>query len=489
MRPCAVQFDAQVTEELSWEEVRDSEFVWNFDDGGSTADARGFLAATVYESAGTYNPVLTVNGQAWAPGTVTVTEPRQVACVSPVSDWTNCPKGGKRFKTIRAAMAGTGANSHILLEGNRSHGKLPSNGRRNVLFGAYDNAVANPEVDSPGGSPKPGWAYQDLTITGKEARRLFGAKHPNVLWHRIHAPSGKTFLSAVFGSKNTFIIDSKLQGAAYTIFIGNPKCSRFVIKNSVLESTTSGQHVTRVQDCDRILVQGSTFKIPGRNTSLTVRGNSEWGLIQNNYADKEMTISAANASEDSIRKWFVWERNYVVLRSPIPNVMRVRSTQNAIFRNNILQGHKSQTGIKAEGGQIQSNANLMLVNNTYYDPIPSNRSAVCTCDGANCVAKNNLGIASPKFNSTSCVPGGGAISNNWCYTTSTKKWCLDPSGGGSTCHDPKVVSTKYGDPNFMRPGPRTGRFDVGDQTVPVWNDFFDAPRSRIDVGAVRAERR
>ena len=489
MRPCAVQFDAQQAEGLSWEQVRDSKFVWNFDDGGSTTDAEGFLAATVYESAGTYRPVVTVNGHAWKAKTITVTDPRQVACVSPAGDWTNCPKGAKRYGSISAAIARTGANSHILLEGNRNHGNLPSKGAKNILFGAYDTGSGNPEVSAPGVRAKTGWSYQDLTITA--SRTLFDGFRMgrNILWQRIDAPSGQTFLSAVFDTNGAFIFDSNLQGAGYTVFVGNAKCDRFVIKNSVLNSTKAGQHVARVQDCDRILVQGSTFKIPGRNTSLTVRGDSEWGLIQNNNANKEMTFSAENRSADTVRKWLVVERNYVVLPSPLPNVMRVRGTQNAIFRNNILQGHSSQTGIKAEGGQIQSNANLMLVNNTYYDPVPSDESAVCTCDGANCVAKNNLGVASPKFNTTSCVPGGGTISNNWCYTTSAKRWCRDPSGRGSTCQDPRLISTRYGDPNFMRPRALSGRFDLGDQAVPVWNDFFDAPRSRVDVGAVRAQQK
>ena len=35
MAPCAVQFDAQKGASLTWAEVRDSEFLWDFDDGGS----------------------------------------------------------------------------------------------------------------------------------------------------------------------------------------------------------------------------------------------------------------------------------------------------------------------------------------------------------------------------------------------------------------------------------------------------------------------
>ena len=62
MRPCAVQFDAQRGASLTWQEVRDSEFLWDFDDGGSTRDSEGFLAAVVYETAGTYHPTVTVDG-------------------------------------------------------------------------------------------------------------------------------------------------------------------------------------------------------------------------------------------------------------------------------------------------------------------------------------------------------------------------------------------------------------------------------------------
>lgn len=482
MRPCAVQFDVQAGASLSWSEVRDSEFVWDFDDGGSRTDAEGFLAAVVYEEAGTYQPTVTVDGETWNPQTITVTEPNEVACVSPVSDWTNCPAGAEEYTSISAAMAGTGANSHILLEGNRTHGSLPNSGEDNILFGAYDTGGGNPRVSAPGGSPKRGWAYQDLTITGSGP--LFGASQPNLLWHRVSAPSGQRFLSTVYDTTGAFIIDSNVTGAAYTMFVGSSSCDRLVIKNTVLQSTDSGQHVARVQDCDRILIQDSQFlRAGGTRTSLTVRGNSEWGLIQGNYSDKEMTISAANATSNTTRRWFVWERNHVELaEGGVPNVMRVRSTQNAVFRNNILHGHGSQTGIKAEGGQIQSNANLVLVNNTYYD-IPSHEAHVVTCDGANCVAKNNLAIASPTSTSP-CVTGSGDISNNWCYTTTAQSWCLDPVTGGSSCHDPRVESTTHGNSNFMRPAAGTRGVDAGSNSVPVWNDYGGGDRTMVDVGAI-----
>ena len=106
MRPSAVQFDAQKGASLTWPEVRDSEYVWDFDDGGTRTDADGFLAAVVYQTAGTYRPTVTVDGETLNPQTVTVTEPTETRCVSLTSNWTGCPTGAGHYTSVSSALPG-----------------------------------------------------------------------------------------------------------------------------------------------------------------------------------------------------------------------------------------------------------------------------------------------------------------------------------------------------------------------------------------------
>ena len=94
MAPCGVQLDAQKAAELSWAEVRDSEYVWDFDNGGSRTDSEGFLAAVAYEKAGTYHPTVTVDGETW--------DPRRSRCSTPRERYALA----RTFLTAQALRAG-----------------------------------------------------------------------------------------------------------------------------------------------------------------------------------------------------------------------------------------------------------------------------------------------------------------------------------------------------------------------------------------------
>ncbi len=141
MAPCAVQLDAQQGASLTWPEVRDSEYVWDFDDGGSRTDSEGFLAAVVYEKAGTYHPTVTVDGETWNPQTITVLDPTRTVCVG--TDFSDCPSanGADHFATISAAVTATNgeARRHILLERGGSYGTLPGGSGNSTLIGAYSS--------------------------------------------------------------------------------------------------------------------------------------------------------------------------------------------------------------------------------------------------------------------------------------------------------------------------------------------------------------
>jgi hypothetical protein len=166
-----------------------------------------------------------------------------------------------------------------------------------------------------------------------------------------------------------------------------------------------------------------------------------------------------------------------------PDGVEVRSTQSAVFRNNIVLG-SWESGLNAMGGDHLPNSDLQFLNNTYYTPDSNNHARVIGCNGARCVARNNLGVAQPKSTKLACVTGATTESNNWCYTTEATSWCRDPKTGRDACDDPRFISTSYGDPDFMRPAAGTRGVDAGYGTVPVWDDWHGVRRDRIDVGAV-----
>jgi len=473
MRPCAIQFDGQSSENLSWAEVRDGRFVWDFNDRG--AGSEGFLAAHVYETAGTYHVTLTIEGTPWASKTITVTDPNEVACVSPTSDWTNCPAGAEHYASISAAMSGTGPNSHILLEGNASHGSLPSNGDANILFGAYDNGVANPAVTASNVKPKAGWSYQDLTITGSSY--LFDGfdNGANILWHRVTATSSSRFASLTFDNTGVFVVDSDITGGDYTMYCSGVE--RLVIKDSKVTRTQSGQHTIRAQGCDHLVVQNSTITGPGQHTTLTVRGSTDWALVQGNFFNQWTQVNPQNEKTNSVQHYIVWERNTYDATSAATATGMYFVGQDMVVRNNVVYNNSSYH-YRAATHPLATTRNIHFYNNTAF----SNKGGTgVVCEATNCVSKNNL------FYSTTSVSDchtGGTRANNWCRAANQ---CVDPVDGDSDCHDPSFVSTNPSSPDFVRPGVGTRGIDAGSQTVPVWDDYDNVDRSMIDVGAVERQ--
>ena len=177
MAPCGVQLDAQKAAGLSWAEVRDSEYVWDFDNGGSRTDSEGFLAAVVYEKAGTYHPTVTVDGETWNPQTITVLDPTRTVCVG--TDFSDCPSAasGDHFATIASAVTATNgeARRHILLERGGPYGALPKGNATPTMIGAYGTgakpAVTGADVDST-----TEWSFVDLAVSGSGGGVVFAPK-------------------------------------------------------------------------------------------------------------------------------------------------------------------------------------------------------------------------------------------------------------------------------------------------------------------------
>ena len=472
MAPCAVQFDAQKGASLSWPDVRDSEFVWDFDDGGSRTDADGFLAAVVYEAAGTYHPTVTVDGVTWSPQTITVTSPVQIRCVSLASNWTGCPAGASHHTSVSSVLSGLSSGTHVLFHRGENYGSQNLSNHSNVSFGAY--GTGNKPVLSASSTwlLSAGQSLVDIQVSGSNTTEMRG---DNTLLLRVDGSASSSF--SYSANTGNFFIDSNLSGSSYGMYL-DAACSRLVIKNSNIDRRSSGQHTIRAEHCSRMLIQNSSITGNGGQTGLRIT-NTDWSLIQGNYMNRvsgfQNTIGEPNSNTNSI-----WERNINDAGGYINTVEIKGSTSNILVRNSVaLGGANVGAGFKAEG----STSNLWMINNTVYNSAATDSFVGIECNGSGCMARNNLVYAQPRSTGPSCV-SGGTQSNNWCFTTNATGWCKDPQTGGSTCYNPTFGSTSYGNQDFLRPGPGTRGIDQGYQSVPVWNDCQDADRTMIDVGAL-----
>lgn len=472
MRPCAVQFDAQKGASLSWAEVRDSEYIWDFDDGGSRTDADGFLAAVVYEFPGTYHPTVTVDGETWNPQTIVVTDPAETRCVSLASDWTGCPENAGHYTSVGSALSGLAGDSHVLFHRGESFGSHNLSSYSDVSFGAYGSGSKPAFSASSTWLLSEGQSVVDLAVSGGSVTEMRG---DNTLLLRVDATAtGSASYSAHFGS---FFVDSNLSGSSYGMYLDS-SCSRLVIKNSAVSRPSSGQHTIRVEHCSRMLIQHSSITGNGSQTALRIT-NTEWSLIQGNYMNRVSGFQNTTG-EPNLNQNTIWERNATDAGGYI-NAMEIKGTANNILiRNSVALGSTNVgAGFEAEG----STSNLWMINNTVYNNAATDTFVGINCNGSGCVARNNLVYGQPKSGSSSCV-SGGTQSNNWCFATNATGWCKDPQTGANSCSNPSFVSTTYGNPDFLRPGPGTRGVDKADQGVPVWNDYQDAARTMIDVGAI-----
>jgi len=480
MRPCAVQLDAQKGASLTWSEVRDSEYVWDFDDGGTRTDADGFLAAVVYQTAGTYHPTVTVDGETLNPQTVTVTEPTETRCVSLASNWTGCPAGAGHYTSVSSALSGLRSATHVLFRGGESYGSQNLGGYANVAFGAYGTG-AKPLLSFSGkwsAASEQSWTDIELASTSGDSAIGVGSTASNALLYRMTLTN--TVAKAFSASGEFFIMDSDLTGADYGIYVqGNTKPIGYaVVKGSKIRRSHAGQHTSRIEEGHKILYQNTSFWGPGNHTSSRMGRATEWVLFQGNYMNQPTTFGENGYTN----QYFVVERNILDVDTTPDGThagLSFGSAYNAIARNNVVINGRGGYGMGSSGGETR------FFNNTVYATTELNSGI--NAGGTGSTMKNNL-VKSTVNIAGSCFGNGTGNANNWCRVTDE---CLDPVTGGSTCYEPNFLSVDPGNeqswpasPDFMRPSGGARGIDRGSQSVSVWDDLDNAPRTMIDVGAV-----
>jgi PKD repeat protein len=472
MRPCAILFDAQAAASLSWKDVRDSEFVWDFDDGGSTRDSEGFLAAVVYEKAGTYRPTVTVGGETWNAQTITVIDPRRTRCVSLAAVWEGCPAGATQHKNVREALSGLPAYTHVLFRRGEDFGSQNLSGYADVTFGAFgsgDKPIFR-SATTWTGSARQTWMDLEVSASGP-VDNMIETRDVDGLILRVDGES--RFSTFLYTEYRSFVFNSDLSGASYGFFLNNP--TNFVLKESTVRRSVSGQTTIRSQGGNRLLFQHNEIVGGGKQGSLSLRGNIQWALVQGNFFDETTSVNPEYAGADQLQEFIVWERNVFDATSSATQWGQRFVGHNMIVRNNVTY-NCGQWHFKAESVDPIAPQNIWFINNTAFTNKSDAEGVVC--GGSGCVNKNNLFYSTR--NAANCFVGG-TQATNWCRTANT---CLDPVTGGSACYEPKFVSVDRKSPDFVRPGAGARGTDAGDRSVPVWDDLQKATRTAIDVGAI-----
>jgi PKD repeat protein len=501
MAPCAVQFDVQKTEALTWDEVKDTDWVWDFDDGGATSD--GFLAVHVYETPGVYNAVVTENGTPWQTTAVTVTAPGTSRCVSLVSDFDDCPsaEGADHYTSVSAGMAAITSDSELLFHRGESYGaqNLQSS-VPDAAIGAYGSG-AKPtfiKTSSSDWDTEDERSYFDLEIDDQgSSSYAFGAGAANVLLLRLDIPTCESLVikSSAFGvNAGLYVIGCDVTcDDGYIGYTGGTEINW--VGNTLARINTSSDHNVRIAGGRRVLFQNNIVTATDGHTGLAFRGsgtrpNPEWALIQGNYFNVSSHAQPQNDTSNELVRWVIWERNLHDHSEDIGSDLGAASFIGhfMMIRNNL--GWQSRRGLSAGSHPLVGDSqNIEFINNTCFDTQHSSSSIYCTrCGGStiDCVTKNNLAQldSSSAGNCFSTGGTGSVMSNNYCYSTVLSGICILPDDE-ATCTDPNWVNdTDMGHADFLRPAAGTPGIDAGDQTVPIWEDYWNAPRTTIDVGGV-----
>jgi hypothetical protein len=516
MAPCAIEFSAQATENLGYNAttggnlpyVVDSKFVWDFDNPSDTVNTEGFLAATVYETPGVYHPTLMVNGQLWNTKTITVTGPNVTRCVCNDGSCEGCP--GTSYTSLSAALSGIPSNSWVLIQGNGATSTQTMQSVANVAIKGYDFATSKPTISFPAGFRiQSGQSLVDLTSTSCGADPCIDTQFSNttnilLLRFNTATPAPGDVIVAVYPTNGIFVIDSDLRSGGpnnHAMFVGELNqtvdvCDHLVIKNSRIElapGAGTGGMAIRVQSCDNFLAQNSAFPSVGVN-ALTLRGFSYWALVQGNYFSSCSGAGPQNCdpgNEGEEQRYLVWEQNVFEGPGGVTSSGQGQyfKSRDITVRNNVSV-NSGQWGFKAEkapGGCTVEPTNVHFLNNTTIlltEGDAGTEGTHCDITGT-CEIRN-----STTYSTTSCACHvGGTRSDNWCYCNGS---CIENPGGTGSCNpsflntDPGSPTSWPGSPDFARPASGTVGINSGLNSVPVWNDYFNAPRNdgNLDVGAV-----
>lgn len=377
MAPCAVHFDAQSIEGLTWEQVRDSRFVWDF--GGGGAGSEGFLAAHVFDSAGTYYVSLIVDGELWTQTTIDVSAPARSICVSATSSFGDCPSSSSsdHFTSLSAAAGQNHRNVHVLLHRGESFGSIDNfKNQGPTLYGAYGSGAKPKLTQNAEETMGTDVVWQDLDIT---ATRVLNLADWSVL-HRVDASGtigGDPQYWIIAHYVNDFFVvdsdatisDQSSNGAGVYVF----QSQRSVVKGNSLYYQQGGTgHAFRANGADRFLIQDNVIDDNGSADILTIRGDNEsaspntagnayWTLIQGNeFRGNLVEYKTQFPAANELVQYVVHENNVHTTGAPLI----LATVHDAVVRGNAFLGMQDNGVSVEDKSDHYDPANIEIYDNT-----------------------------------------------------------------------------------------------------------------------------
>lgn len=557
--PLAVFFDATgTTTGATKRPFHELEYRWDFGDPASGAtwragsrpglssrnSATGPVAAHLFETPGTYSVTLTVNA-AKASCVITVQDPEvefagaKTICFSTSGDFTGCPEGADRFKSadfgaVSNATSGYSRIRRILLRRGETWAATKTAVLRASgpgILGAFGQG-APPVVRSTGNNailqfsdrttPKFGdWRMMDLELDGQKGVTSAGvtagggAIQVTLLRMSIRdTHAGVVTSSHLLDHMNATqtashhaiwdqlaIVDSTVSrtggGAGGNgVYVS---AQRFSLIGSVIDDTTSSEHVLRTPYIGKGVISNNTLSKPASGkhvvkmhapiySSAGVVGGGRFTeqvvLSDNDFvgaagADWSVTIGPQDNINDERVRDVIIERN-LFRAGPGTQAALVVWAAEVTVRNNICDttgGRAHACFFAGQRGIEPASTHVRLQNNTCYSA--DARPFHCVVLGArasNITVQNNLASAPRSINPRMILDQGasGVIASH--NTTDSQILSNAPGWVAATPTVPAHFRLKTGSPYI----------DAG-LAIPVFSDFFQTSRprgARFDMGAV-----
>jgi hypothetical protein len=271
-----------------------------------------------------------------------------------------------------------------------------------------------------------------------------------------------------------------------------------------------GQHAWRMGYHRKLIISNNEFTGTATGSALTMRGakwalprapGNEWTLPAQPYSEETIvsdnrliadpngnavTYMSANAGEDVHFRNHIFERNWLTMSDN--GAVLTTSAGLSTIRNNLIErnGTVDLRSIEVQRTSDPVNNSYFVYNNTVFSGgatssvqfsivhINSGQETEAGSSPPNLVARNNLGVA-PSNTTPSTAPvvdsagAGFAASNN-----STR---AEIQGTSPLTATPPAQTSHW--------RPQAGTYPInGGTTVPVFSDFFAAPRTGNHIGAV-----
>jgi hypothetical protein len=498
---------------------------------GCRNNATGAVTAHVYESAGTYTATLSVfdgTNTSTKTTTITVTDPATLttACVAngvtpAAGDANGCPTvatlfyNTSSFNTALTTAITAGAKRVLFRKGDAftSSATYEVDAAGPGIIGAYGTG-ASPNISMPpiaqyasaikffGASD---WRVMDLAFDGTGTADQTAINNVTTQAQLTVLRVTATNFNGDVNANNIdqlAVVDSSFSsggsnstGSNYGVWCGI--CTNVMLLGNYMYLNTINSHNTRLQGVNKFVVSNSTQVGSNLIEPITVRGNTQYGVLsENKFVDNIVTVKPQNSTSNEYQHDIVFERNWFVAGLYTGPSLDIEGSgitvRNNIFDVSLVAGSAINMSYTNTVGAPMPDL-INIYNNTFYNSSANNGNlvqfqAIVYFAGAdtNCHSevKNNLAYSPNTYN---IAPSLIAVKSGSCVITGAAG-TFGNSSLGQIKTSPSFTSATPSIPADYVIGAGSYASHAG-VTLPVFSDFFRSsrpPGSAMDIGAVKA---